>query len=203
MTKQLTLPRLAAAVAVALTIGCTTAQDSVQAQEGNAMLPKFFEGMTLLEENDCPSFTVKYYATPEVTMAELENPRVEKGWGGVVIPKNDVRLNEVIFRKEGPAVLSQSFFIMYKDLDGKTHDITAQAMDHAAPPESAMIPSPLFQESGVFTFGGDYRTVLGSRTNGKYETGEITIDDRVASIFRGSDGSSCKIQPPKIRFQIK
>ena len=32
-------------------------------------------------------------------MAELENPRVEKGWGGVVIPKNDVRLNEVIFRK--------------------------------------------------------------------------------------------------------
>ena len=49
MTINLTLPRFSAVATLALTISCTMAQDPVQAQEGNSMLPKYFDGMTLLE----------------------------------------------------------------------------------------------------------------------------------------------------------
>lgn len=204
MTMQLTLPRLAAVATIALTIGCTMAQDSVQAQEGNAMLPKFFEGMTLLEENDCPSFTVRYYATPVVTMAELKNLQTDKGFGGVVVPKNGVRLTEVLYSSSVPIVDNYNYFILYQPFGKEASNITGNGLDgHAASPESAMEASPLFKEDGVFTFGSKYHDVLGQATNGMYGPGTITIDDRAPSIFRGSDGSSCTIRPPKIRFQIK
>ena len=167
------------------------------------MLPKFFEGMTLLEENDCPSFTVKYYATPEVTMAELENPDMEKGYGFIVIPKDGIHVAEVRHNSVEPRVISGNYFIIYQPSGKEPREITANAMDHAAPPQSYIIPSPLFGENGVFYAGPSYHDVLTRSTNGAYGRGMITIDSRSASLFRGSDGSSCTIQPPKIQFQIK
>ena len=166
-------------------------------------LPTFFDGMALLEENHCPSFTVSYYAAPAVNLAELENDRSEKGYGFVVMPKTGIRLEQVQTASTEPAIISVNFVITYEAPGKPPHDITSQAHDHAAPPESAMILSPLFGEGGVFYTGGSYRDVLGFRTNGEFGRGSVVIDDRSPQIFRGSDGSSCTIRAPKVRFQIQ
>lgn len=203
MTMKLSLHQLAAGVAVALIIGCSNAQNSARAQEGNSMLPKFFQGMTLLEENNCSSFTVKYYFTPEVTMADIKNSDTEKGYGFVVIPKGGIHVSKILHNSVDPLVISDNYFIIYQPPGKNPREITANVMDHAAPPESYTIPSPLFGENGVFYAGPSYHDVLTQSTNGAYGQGMITIDSRSAEVFRGSDGSSCTIQPPKIRFRIK
>ena len=186
MTIKLTLPRFAAVGTLALTISCTMAQEPVQAQEGNSMLPKYFDGMTLLEENNCPSFTVKYYATPAVTVAELKNPDMDKGYGFIVLPKDGVRLTEVLRSSAQPKVISGNYFITYQPPGQQPREISANARDHPAAPESAMIPSPLFNEGGVFYAGPSYHDVLAHSTNGMYGQGTITIDVSAVSA-RGTD----------------
>lgn len=193
------VPRPALIGVMLLSLACGSAGAEVVPQP----LPRFFAGMVLLEENECPSFTVSYYATPAISLAELDDDRIEKGYGFVVRPNAGIRLTGVQTASTAPAIISVNFVISYATSGRQPRDITAIAHDHAAPPEAAMIPSPLFGEGGVFYAGGSYRDVLSFRTNGEFGRGTIVIEDNAPQVFRGSDGSSCTILRPKIRFQIR
>ena len=79
----------------------------------------------------------------------------------------------------------------------------AHGTDWAGFPEGGCIGHVHLRVGDTVVADRFYRDVLGFRTNGEFGRGSVVIDDRSPQIFRGSDGSSCTIRAPKVRFQIQ